>query len=81
MTIVKMTADITVRTRDGFGRSMGVGLFVDLDECVGDSDVTVREALGRRLDTCCELVDDAAPPSPFVDAEDEDGAKDDSQWP
>lgn len=64
--------DIAVRTFDGFGRRLGAGAIVDLDEVIGSDvagePVTLEAALGEHVRSFAEL-EVSAPvlPSPVLD--------------
>lgn len=68
-------AEITIRTQDGFGRRIGRGAVVDLDEVIGRTDdgqpITLAAALGEHVDAFLETVDHpaAAPIARPIDAD------------
>jgi hypothetical protein len=69
MTLARcLASDLSVRTLDGFGQRFGRGAIVDLDTHLGESGLTLRDALSDHVQHF-ELID---PPEPPPVSSDED---------
>jgi hypothetical protein len=67
MTLARcLAADLSVRTLDGFGQRFGRGAIVDLDAELGESGLTLRDALSDHVQHF-ELIETPDEPPVVVD--------------